>query len=372
MEKLSREARNEVEERMVALNLWEKAVIRAQSRGEEIDALLQSVEALSRRINNKRQERNEKDRCLKSVIRDASEQNKKIEKHEKLLEALREEHSNLRAKMKDVYSQEQKGANEERLRIEALVRNCKSELKNLNREISIGEEKIITQERTIYNQDYKLLQIENRLSKMQDETLSEEVRAYQEDIQSLSTESEGLSVVHRKLLTELEAIQVESKQMERAIRKLLVEKAAVDSQRDSDTAHVEQVEKALKRCKDEYSNSLVDKNMLQLKIRRTDEILRHYSEKVFNLEKSRLTMEKCVKERETDISIAMEMTVATLRLTNEENARLRKEVNFRRLQTNKLAKRYEIELLKMAHPTEGRLENQTFYVIKVVELSFGA
>lgn len=43
MEKLSREARNDVEERMDALNLWERAVIRTQNRGEEMDALLQVI-----------------------------------------------------------------------------------------------------------------------------------------------------------------------------------------------------------------------------------------------------------------------------------------------------------------------------------------
>lgn len=138
--------------------------------------------------------------------------------------------------------------------------------------------------------------------------------------------------------------------MERAFKKLLIEKAAVDSRRENDTAYVEQAENSIKKCKNEYNKILVEKNMLQLKIRRTDESLQFYNEKVrrflmplfskvFTLEKDRLLMENCIKEREIDINIAMEMTVTTLRLTAGENARLRKEIKFRRLQTNKLTNR---------------------------------
>ncbi|KAL5112749.1 Coiled-coil domain-containing protein 39 [Taenia crassiceps] len=464
MEKFSREARNDVEERMNALNLWEKAVARTQNRGEELDALLWSVDALSRRVNAKTQERHEKECSLKNAVRDTLEQTARLEKFEKHLGVLRGKRSSLRTKMENTdsqlkmikviikrsgitisslrsniretkatisslteklnatlakieglrgkkekicankvsidqllieaehrlqeeernavtvereienlcrirfnISQEQKSVNNERLRIENVIRNCNSELKKLNNQICIEEEKVTHQERTIYDQDLKILQIESRLSKLQDEISSEEIEDYQEGIQHLSTELERLSKVQRELSTELEVLQVDSKQTECAFKKLLIEKAAVDSRSESDAAYVEQAENSMKKCKNEYNKILVEKNMLQLKIRRIDESLRFYNEKIFTLEKDRLLMEKCIKERESGINIAMEMTATTLRLTTGENARLKKEINFRRLQTNKLISRYEIELLKAAQPAGGQLENQTFYVVKAME-----
>ncbi|EUB63784.1 Coiled-coil domain-containing protein [Echinococcus granulosus] len=156
--------------------------------------------------------------------------------------------------------------------------------------------------------------------------------------------------------------------MERAFEELLSEKGTVDLQKENDTIYVEQAENSLKRCKNEYKTILVDKTMLQLKMRRSNEKLQFYNEKVFDLEKDRLYMKNCEKERETDISIAIGMAVATLRLTNEENAKLKKEINCRRLQTSKLINRYEIESLKMAQTSEGRVENPPLHVIKVVEL----
>lgn len=127
--------------------------------------------------------------------------------------------------------------------------------------------------------------------------------------------------------------------MERAFEELLSEKGTVDLQKENDTIYVEQAENSLKRCKNEYKTILVDKTMLQLKMRRSNEKLQFYNEKVFDLEKDRLYMKNCEKERETDISIAIGMAVATLRLTNEENAKLKKEINCRRLQTSKLINR---------------------------------
>lgn len=46
------------------------------------------------------------------------------------------------------------------------------------------------------------------MSKLQNETLSDEIKDYQEGIQRLSTELEWLSKMQRKLLTELEILQV--------------------------------------------------------------------------------------------------------------------------------------------------------------------
>nr|CDS15949.1 coiled coil domain containing protein 39 [Echinococcus granulosus] len=464
MEKLGREARNNVGERIDVLKLWEKAVIRTQNRGREMDALLQSVEALSRRIDAKSQERNERECGLKNAVKDTSEQNTRLEKFVKQLEFLKQKHSSLQAEIKDACSQlkvlrvitersdistnslrsnikekrtiislltekltttleqigelkgkaeeictskvsidqlvieaehhlqeeeknavkfgkeikslcrsrfnilqERKIANEERLRIENLVRNCKNELEKLNNQIHIEEEKVMHQERTIYEQDFKIIQIENRLSKLQNETLSDEIKDYQEGIQRLSTELEWLSKMQRKLLTELEILQVESKQMERAFEELLSEKGTVDLQKENDTIYVEQAENSLKRCKNEYKTILVDKTMLQLKMRRSNEKLQFYNEKVFDLEKDRLYMKNCEKERETDISIAIGMAVATLRLTNEENAKLKKEINCRRLQTSKLINRYEIESLKMAQTSEGRVENPPLKVLQEMD-----
>ncbi|CDS40761.1 coiled coil domain containing protein 39 [Echinococcus multilocularis] len=464
MEKLGREARNDVEERIDVLKLWEKTVIRTQNRGREIDALLQSVEALSHRIDAKSQERNERECGLKHAVKDTSEQNTRLEKFVKQLEFLKQKHSSLHVEIKDACSQlkvlrvitershistnslrsnikekrtiislltekltttleqigelkgkaeeictskvsidqlvieaehhlqeeeknaikfrkeiknlcrsrfnilqERKIANEERLRIENLVRNCRNELEKLNNQIHIEEEKVMHQERTIYEQDFKIVQIENRLSKLQNETLSDETKDYQEGIQRLSTELERLSKVQRKLLTELEILQVESKQVERAFEELLSEKGTVDLIKENDTIYVEQAETSLKRCKNEYKTVLVDKTMLKLKMRRSNEKLQFYNEKVFDLEKDRLYMKNCEKERETDISIAIGMAVATLRLTNEENAKLKKEINCRRLQTSKLINRYEIESLKMARTSEGRVGNQPLHMIKVLQ-----
>ncbi|VDK31837.1 unnamed protein product [Taenia asiatica] len=240
MEKLSREARNDIEERMHALNLWEKTVMRTQNRGEEIDALLQvitnfdtlwchhsiqigSVEALSRRINAKLRERNERERCLRNAVRDTSERTTRLEKFEKHLEVLRKKHSNLQDKMKNTYSQEQKSANNKRIRIDNLIRNCKSELKKLNNQICIEEDKVTHQERTIYDQDLKILQIESRLSKLQDEVSLEEIEEYQKGIQHLSAELERLSRVQKKLATELEVLQVNlSLQLKRDLNEKLV------------------------------------------------------------------------------------------------------------------------------------------------------
>lgn len=110
-------------------------------------------------------------------------------------------------------------------------------------------------------------------------------------------------------------------------------------QRDNDELYIDLTEKALVDLKNERNRILVDKSMLRLKMQRIDKKLEFFDEKVFNLEKYRLDIETCVRERELDINIAMETLKMKIHLANEEKSRLKKEINFKRLRADMLMNR---------------------------------
>ncbi|KAM7540020.1 hypothetical protein Aperf_G00000033947 [Anoplocephala perfoliata] len=265
-------------------------------------------------------------------------------------------------------SQEQQSARAGKLGAENLIKHSKNGIKNLDVEVSKADETVTQQERILYGQNLKIIRLENRVSKLEMDTSSaEELEALRDGVEKLSAELEGLESLHRKLLNETKRLQVESMQIERATTKISTEKLALDAQRENEELYIEQSEKALKEHKTERNQILVDKTMLRLKIRKIDEKIEYFNAKYFNLEKFRLDMESYVKARELDINVTMEMLTAKIRLANEEKLHLKKEINNKRNQADKLMNRYEVESLKIENFEDGEMNSQTYHVIKVMQ-----
>ncbi|KAM3176567.1 hypothetical protein ACTXT7_006268 [Hymenolepis weldensis] len=265
-------------------------------------------------------------------------------------------------------SQEKQTANDNKLKTESMIKSYKNNIKILENEISKMEEKVMQQDRIFYGQDFKIIQIENRISnKEMDTSNPEELTAFQEKLNKLSAELEGLETLYRKLSRELKNSETESTQMERVLANLSNKKKSLDIQRDNDELYIDLTEKALVDLKNERNRILVDKFMLQLKMQRIDKKVEFFDEKVFNLEKYRLDIENCIKKRELDINIAMEILKMKIHLANEEKSRLKKEINFKKLKADMLMNRYEIELLKMNKSEDEETDNQTYHIIKVMQ-----
>nr|CDS33376.1 coiled coil domain containing protein 39 [Hymenolepis microstoma] len=263
---------------------------------------------------------------------------------------------------------EKQTTHENKLRAESQIKACKSNIKALEEQISKMEEKVMHQDCILYAQDFKIIKLENRISKMEmDTSNAEELAIFQGKLTRLSAESEGLETLSRKLSKEVKDLKVESTRMERELTKFLNKKQSLDAQRDDDELCIDLTEKALMDLKKERNSILVDKSMLRLKLQRIDEKLGFFSKKVFNLEKYRLDMETCVKERELDINIALEMLTLQTRQADEEKSRLKKEISSKRLQLDKLMKRCEIESLKIKKTGDDESENQTYHLIEVLQ-----
>ncbi|VDN98293.1 unnamed protein product [Rodentolepis nana] len=263
---------------------------------------------------------------------------------------------------------EKQTTHEDKLRAESLIAGCKNSIKILEAEISKTEEKVVHQDQILYCQDFKIIKLEDRISKMEmDTSNAEELARFQEKITRLSAEFEDLETLSQKFSKELKDLKLESTKMERELTKFANKKQSLDAQRDNDELRIDLTEKALMDHKKERNLILVEKSMLRLQLQRIDEKIGFLSEKVFNLGKYRLDMETCVKERELDINIALEMLTLQTRHADEEKSRLKKEISSKRLQLDKLKNRCEIESLKINKMGDAELENQTYHLIEVLQ-----
>lgn len=110
---------------------------------------------------------------------------------------------------------------------------------------------------------------------------------------------------------------------------------------------------------------MVDKNLLELRIKKLRDELHRQAGEVLTQEKLRLQLETAMKERRLEIDVHIKMLVAQLR--NAEEQRRETNIQLQELITKieRLMKRYESLIVVMAPPEGEEEHSQAYYVIRV-------
>lgn len=110
---------------------------------------------------------------------------------------------------------------------------------------------------------------------------------------------------------------------------------------------------------------MVDKNLLDLRVRKLLEELHRQAGEVLSQEKHRLKLETAMKERRLEIDIHSKMLTAQLRDAEEQRRDTNIQLQERISRIEKLRKRYESIIVVMAPPEGEEARSQSYYVIRV-------
>jgi len=259
---------------------------------------------------------------------------------------------------------------DEEVVLENLVEGDRSSLKNLNRRLKQLDGTILTQQETIYQQDYQLVNIERRLGKLQGEGMDQEekekleakVRGLTEDLEGKQAEKKTVAQQLKKLGDEVRRVNREMEKTDKEYVDLEAKIAEMDLQYESSQRELRNLEK-------ENNSALVDDNLLRLEISRLRGSLAERVNSVVDLSQRRLQLNTAIKERKIHINNMKAMVNAEIKAAEGERSILSHDLHERITKIDKIRNRYDSLMILMA-PPEGESEetqSQAYYVIKAAQ-----
>lgn len=110
---------------------------------------------------------------------------------------------------------------------------------------------------------------------------------------------------------------------------------------------------------------MVDKNLLELRIKKLRDELHRQAGEVLTQEKRRLQLETAMKERRLEIDVHIKMLVAQLRSAEDQRRDTNMQLQELITKIERLMKRYESLIVVMAPPEGEEEHSQAYYVIRV-------
>jgi len=266
--------------------------------------------------------------------------------------------------------QQLKKSLDEEVVLNNLVDGDRSSLKNLKRRLKQLDGTILTQQETIYQQDYQLVNIERRLSKLQGEGMDQEekekleakVRGLTEKLDGKQAEKKTVNQQLKKLGDEVRRVNREMEKTDKEYVDLEAKIAEMDLQYESSHRELRNLEK-------DNNSALVDDNLLRLEISRLRGTLAERVNSVVDLSQRRLQLNTAIKERKMHIGNMKGMVNAEIKAAEGERSILSHDLHERITKIDKIRNRYDSLMILMA-PPEGESEetqSQAYYVIKAAQ-----
>ncbi|OAF66854.1 Coiled-coil domain-containing protein 39 [Intoshia linei] len=338
LEKCSRQFRLSHSERQRLLDHWEEAIKQMHKRDEHIrdvvkllDASKSKIEILSLSVSNKsafntNEKCNNTEKQNKINALDRLVTNLKFELHQEEDKRDRftsETNNTLKVinSSRFIKIDQKNKAQRNKSNLVANIENSQAALRSLNSQVKKTEENIIRQQEIIYNQDFTIQHLEQRIARLQGETKNEEKVVLEEKIKDLKDE--------------------------------------LKSKKDSRS----KLNKVIQKLRD----NIVKDNLLRLELKKLEKILDGQSSKVTNLKCLKLQLDTASKERRNEIELHKQMLNSLIKSAEAEKSQVTAELHDRRNTIDKLKRRYEILTISMA-PPEGKEEcSQAYYIIKAAQ-----
>lgn len=268
--------------------------------------------------------------------------------------------------------QELKNAKDEETVLTNAVSGDKSAMKNLKRRLKTLDQDCLKQQEVIYQQDYQLVQIDRRLSKLQGEGMDQEEKEKLELkvktlVDNLETKQQNKKMVTqqvKKLKDEIRRVNREVEKTDKEFADLQGKIADMNLQHDSSNRELIDLEK-------ENNQALVTDNLLRLEISKMRGTLADRVDTVLDLSQRRLQLNTAINERKIQINNMKAMVNAELKAAEEERRILSHDLSERINKIEKIRNRYESLMILMA-PPEGEQEDtqsQAYYWLVLTEES---
>uniref|UniRef100_A0A3B3SYL8 Coiled-coil domain-containing protein 39 n=2 Tax=Paramormyrops kingsleyae TaxID=1676925 RepID=A0A3B3SYL8_9TELE len=249
----------------------------------------------------------------------------------------------------------------------AEITGCRASLSNLNSRLNKMDQKSLKQQKIIYNQDFRIQQLERKISRLKGEVTGEEKRLLEAKVSELSEALEEKRKTSSMLMLQLRRLQDNIRCVQKEMEKTGVEKSDLTTKIEELDLFNDTSDKELKKLNQKKQDAMVEDNILKLETKRLRDLLYDKADSVLSLEKQRLWLQAVMSEREEELKLHREMICKRVRLAEQEQQALSAEVHERLSKTDKMKKRYEILTVSMAPPDGEEERSQAYYIIKAAQ-----
>eukprot|EP00118_Oscarella_pearsei_P001072 m.6513 g.6513 ORF g.6513 m.6513 type:complete len:941 (+) comp16077_c0_seq2:56-2878(+) len=247
------------------------------------------------------------------------------------------------------------------------VQGNQTAVKNLNSMLNKVDQSSLKQQELIYSQDFQLQQLERKIGRLQGERSTEEKIALNAKIKDLTVHNEEQQATETLLGNQLKRLGDDLRRAARDLEKSRKEKSDLTGKIEELELHNDSSQREIKKVVAKKQDLMVDKNILQLEVKRLRQTLNSKADEVLSLEKRKLQLHTAMTERAHEIEMHKDMLKAQIRTQESEKAKMSSEVFECFSKIDKLRKRYEILVVSMAPPEGEEEHSQAYYVIKAAQ-----
>ncbi|KAM8770786.1 coiled-coil domain-containing protein 39 [Rhynchonycteris naso] len=247
------------------------------------------------------------------------------------------------------------------------IEGTHSSLKHLNQHLHKLDFETLKQQEIMYNQDFRIQQLERRMSRLKGEINSEEKQALETKIVELKKMLEEKKSTFGLLETQIKKLHNDLYFIKKSNSKLCDEKQSLMVKINELTLFNDRSEKELNKAKAFKKDLMIKDNLLKLEVKRTREMLHSKAEEVFSLEKRKQQLHTAMEERNEEIKAHKIMLASQIRHVDQERQSVSAEFHEQLSKIDKLKNRYEILTAVMMPPDGEEEKTPAYYIIKAAQ-----
>ncbi|CAF1211887.1 unnamed protein product [Rotaria sordida] len=245
-----------------------------------------------------------------------------------------------------------------------------NQIHNMKNQINQLDQQLLKQQELIYNQDFIKQNIDRRLNRLLGEKTNEKYSEFDLKIHELQNEYEKKKYQYDQLQNQIKILNDELRIIKRDFDQLIIDKNDLNEKFLQFDLYISLSEKLIKKLNNEKEDYLVERNLLNIELKRLKNILCNSSEINSNLEQQQIELQKAIKERRMEIQANSHLF--RIRFNDERTKKdsISAELSMRITKVSKLKQRYEIFAITLntEKSNEGNVLAQAQYVIKSAQM----
>lgn len=271
--------------------------------------------------------------------------------------------------------QDLKKAQDENVVLSNAINGDNSALSNLKRRLEQLDDQNLKQEEVLYQQDFKMVDLDRRLSKLQGVGMDvEEKEKLENKIKDLNQALEDKQNNEKSVNQQLKKSNDEIRRVGQDVERTEKDLCDLQSKISEMDLQYESAQRELIKLEKESNSSLVDDNLLRLGISRLRGTLAERVNTVVDLSQRRIQLDSAIKERKIQITNMRNLVAAELKAAESERSVLSHDLYERINKIEKIRNRYDSLMILMAPPenerdpkSEDDNNSQAHYIIKAAQ-----
>ncbi|XP_043669099.1 coiled-coil domain-containing protein 39 isoform X1 [Vespula pensylvanica] len=228
------------------------------------------------------------------------------------------------------------------------------------------EEKILEEKKeSLYHVEFTLHKCQMKLDRIKglehDQT---EYNKKQKIIEDLETALSEKMKIAKLLKTQISSLEYDRKKITNNMANDSGELEQLKNKRRDFLLLTNGSEKTLKAAQSHNEEKQVEENILRLKVSQIEQMMSSVGDKVYNLQKYRLTLDAALKEREEEIAVQKEALVVQKRVASGECSQLHNAISERKNRIKQLQARYDNGVAVFGSSTDGTPITTTYLKIQ--------